>query len=120
MRYFKVPVEIEAVQWTGNNLSEIRDFMGYVHWSRIDGLHIPTLEDSKKAQHFATVGDYIVKGVCGEFYPCKAHIFELTHKPIKEKPMFTDPNKTVIICSLALVATMAIQAGAILLIASIV
>lgn len=90
--YRKKPVVIEAVKWTGDNLREIIDFTGlhpsankwtwdeYAAVVREDGLKIFTLEGS----HMATVGDMIIKGVQGEFYPCKPDIFAATYDQATE------------------------------------
>jgi hypothetical protein len=77
MKYRKKPVEIDAIQWTGDNKLEIFDFcnMSYINNQE---LRIQTLEGSM----IASVGDYIIKGVKGEFYPCKPDIFELTYEKI--------------------------------------
>lgn len=70
-KYVKRPVTIEAVQWTGDNIDEIREFAGDV-MSYVDGvLHLSTLEGTV----VASVNDYIIKGIAGEFYPCKPDIF---------------------------------------------
>jgi hypothetical protein len=45
------------------------------------GLIIKTLE----GEHIATIGDYIIKGVSGEFYPCKPDIFEQTYEMVGEE-----------------------------------
>ena len=87
MKARKKPVEIECVQWTGQNDKEILDFCGrenayftrYVN-GNLDGdvawnLYIRTLE----GEHKALIGDYIIKGVHGEFYPCKYDIFHETY-----------------------------------------
>jgi endo-1,4-beta-mannosidase len=75
-QYRKKPVVIEAVQWTGDNRSEIFAFAGkFAVWGDVSGMIIKTLE----GQHIASVGDYIIKGVNGEFYPCKPEIFEKTY-----------------------------------------
>lgn len=75
-KYRKKPVTIEAVPWTGNNLAEINEFMK--KFIRVIGLtlEIPTLEGNMKA----SLGDYIIKGVNGEFYPCKPDIFAKTYE----------------------------------------
>ena len=83
-RYTKKPVSIEAVQWTGTNRTEILNFCtdGYVNYSNSKlepELKIQTLEGLMSA----TVGDYIIKGVKGEFYPCKPDIFALTYDEVK-------------------------------------
>lgn len=68
---------IEAIQWTGDNLPDIRDFVGEdVTDDMRFGLTIQTLEGPMSAQE----GDYIIKGVKGEFYPCKPDIFEATYE----------------------------------------
>ena len=79
-KYIKRPVEIEAIKWDGDNIKAVMDFMS---WRNADhdkqsGLVIYTLEGS----HKANVGDFIIKGVKGEFYPCKPDIFELTYKEV--------------------------------------
>lgn len=85
----KKPVGIEAVRWTGDNLREVIDFTGlhpsaekwtwneYETVVRESGLKIFTLEGPL----MATVGDWIIKGVKGEFYPCKPDIFAATYEP---------------------------------------
>lgn len=74
--YRKKPVEIEAVRWTGENASEILDFIGDARETNFDPeLSIKTLE----GWHCASVGDYIIKGVHGEFYPCKPDVFEMSY-----------------------------------------
>lgn len=79
-KYRKRPVIIEAIQWDGNkmNLNKIVDFMGYYEFAK-GNLIINTLEGRMKA----SPGDYIIKGVNGEFYPCKPDIFEKTYEPVE-------------------------------------
>jgi hypothetical protein len=76
-KFRKKPVVIEAVRWTGTNQDELARFMGVVGTcgGKVD---IHTLEGTMKAD----VGDWIIKGVKGEFYPCKPDIFEATYEPI--------------------------------------
>lgn len=47
-------------------------------------LKIKTLEDANGSVHYASIGDWIIKGVNGEFYPCKPDIFEKTYEPVSE------------------------------------
>ena len=86
MPFFKKkPVIIEAVQYTGDEscLADI-DVMGLTGYSRrinddcdeLVQLIIPTLE----GDHAANPGDWIIKGVHGEFYPCKPEIFQKTYE----------------------------------------
>lgn len=80
-QYRKKPVEIEAVQWTGNNCIEVAEFMfgTNVYINNIKGyVEIETLE----GKMFAEVNDYIIKGVKGEFYTCKPDIFEQTYEEV--------------------------------------
>lgn len=92
MKYRKKPVIIEAVQYTGNNLEEVIAFTGkhprfnewfkswedYIaHVSSDNGIFkIFTLEGVMDA----SIGDYIIKGIKGEFYPCKPDIFAATYE----------------------------------------
>ena len=79
MKYRKKPVVIEAVQWTGENIKEVLDFMQWrnANHDEVNGLSIHTLEGN----HCATIGDFIIRGVQGEFYPCKPDIFEQAYEP---------------------------------------
>ena len=81
MKYRKKPVVIDAVQYHGNNSEEVTRELGMEHgthhyFTETGGLMILTLE----GEHIASVGDYIIKGVKGEFYPCKPDIFEATYE----------------------------------------
>jgi hypothetical protein len=69
----KKPISVYAVQWTGDNLDEIKEFDKDAFFFK--QLVIPTLEGN----HLAIIGDYIIKGIAGEFYPCKKDIFEKTY-----------------------------------------
>jgi len=79
-QFRKKPVVIEAVKWEGTNVKEIMDFMKWRNASHDEqhGLVIHTLEGN----HSALVGDMIIKGVQGEFYPCRDDIFRLTYDPV--------------------------------------
>jgi len=79
-KFRKKPVIIEAVQWDGENFSEIEAFTTNVSVVGNKRLVIPTLEGIMEASE----GDWIIKGVAGEFYPCKPDIFEQTYEPITD------------------------------------
>ena len=85
--YRKKPVVVEAVQWTGENHGEMCEFIVPEVFEIIPrvGLVIHTLE----GDHHASPGDYIIKGVNGEFYPCKPDIFAKTY----ESATLTPPNE---------------------------
>jgi hypothetical protein len=77
-QYRKKPVVIEAVQWTGN-IQEVSAFAGESLESLTgDTLWIKTLEGGLTAR----MNDWIIKGVCREFYPCKPDIFESTYEKV--------------------------------------
>lgn len=79
-KYRKKPVTIEAIQWDGKNLSEIDNFMGRIFENKEIILVIHTLEGDMEA----SVGDYIIKDVNGEFYPCKPDVFAKTYEEVTE------------------------------------
>ena len=79
-RYKTKPCEIEAIQYTGNNIIELLDWgKGKLLWNDEDDLFIDTLEGRMKAN----INDYIIKGLRGEFYPCKPDVFEKKYEKIK-------------------------------------
>lgn len=101
-RFRKKPVVIDAIQWTGNNIDEVMPFFGDLSKLPSDGIHvqpgighvpalghliIPTLE----GDHTALPGDWIIKGVKGEFYPCKPDIFGITYEPETTSPASAAP-----------------------------
>ena len=85
--YRKKPVVIEAIQWDGSmdNMEAIN-----AHWPELRTTHLSSHNPSRtvrewgigtlEGHHKVSVGDYIIKGVKGEFYPCKPDIFELTYE----------------------------------------
>lgn len=92
-KYRKKPIVVEAIQWTGSNLEEIRNFVGndlienYIKHFDIErtlikqtlaGIAINTLEGTIIVNY----GDYIIKGVNNEFYPCKPDIFKQTYEEV--------------------------------------
>ena len=79
-KYRKKPVVIEAVQFTANDWHAARDFVGSAAKETPEGLVIHTLEGDM----LASLNDYIIKGVDGEFYPCKPDIFEKTYEPVTD------------------------------------
>ena len=89
------PVVIEAIQWTGQNHREMWDFLTgktddylevsgehfYIDHAAVrGGLVIKTIEGPL----VASIGDYIIKGVKGEFYPCKIDVFAKTYERIPD------------------------------------
>lgn len=90
--YIKKPVAITAIQWTGKNEKQVIDFCsGNAVLDRLTSgeteLYIATLEDggNRNIKHLASINDFIIKGVNGEFYPCKPDIFFATYKSAEYK-----------------------------------
>lgn len=85
MKYIKKPIIIDAIQFndTPERLVEIQEFMDKditVDYADNDNpkLKIETLEGIMEA----SIGDYIIKGIKGEFYPCKPDIFEASYNKV--------------------------------------
>lgn len=82
MRYRKKPIVVDAWQWNGENPAKWPPYLRDVPVSQIvDGhkviqLRIATLEGDLCASR----GDWIIRGVEGEVYPCKPNIFEATYE----------------------------------------
>ncbi len=94
-KWRKKPVVVEAVQWTGENKLEILTFCGSKAsfekeiFKDEEELFIWTLEGTMKA----TTNDYIIKGVNGEFYPCKEDIFRKTYDLVIEDNSLQEDNR---------------------------
>lgn len=96
MKFQKKPVVINAIQWTGDNIEDVLMFTGkhpkwdtwfknmddYIHHVRLEHntFKVFTLEGVMTANQ----GDWIIRGVKGEHYPCKPDIFEATYELIEE------------------------------------
>lgn len=90
-RYRKIPVEVDAIQWTGDNKDAIEAFThGKARLKIVPGpgrgvheaLVIHTLEGDMRA----ALGDWIIRGVESEVYPCKDSVFRKTYEPLDEQP----------------------------------
>lgn len=94
-KYVKKPVEVEAIQLKEDNIIEVFDFLDGANYKETKSaeelqyfskamleqgyIEIETLEGMMKA----SFGDYIIKGIKGEFYPCKPDIFIATYEEVK-------------------------------------
>ena len=97
-KFRKKPIVIEAMEWTGDNYVELNKFVeggepvALPIGEALPGrrlregdersLLVVTLEGEMRA----SVGDWIIKGMKGEFYPCKPDIFEATYEPANQPP----------------------------------
>ncbi len=80
MKYRKKPAVIEAIQYDGKNIMEITEFCPQAHGLFYkDSFLISTLEGLMRCRQW----DWVIKGVKGEFYPCKPDIFEQTYDKVK-------------------------------------
>ncbi len=92
MKFRTKPVVIDAIRWDGANIEEAIAFIdiaslpddgeyvggpGLGFTPPLGTLDIPTLEGTMTAN----AGDWIIRGVKGEFYPCKPDIFDATYEP---------------------------------------
>lgn len=84
-KFVKKPVVVEAIQYNGLNITEIESFVGAklsTIMSSVEDtqLIIPTLEGDMKVSK----GDYVIKGIKGEFYPCKPDVFKSTYNVVED------------------------------------
>lgn len=88
MKFRKKPVVIEAVQWDGDNFIELSRWAhanlhpaaDLIITGNSDCLMVRTIEGILHA----SLGDWIIRGVKNEYYPCKPDIFEATYEPVDE------------------------------------
>lgn len=80
--YRKLPVEVEAIRWDGDitTMHAVVALAGGndLRMDQLGRLIIPTMEGDMTAER----GDYIIRGVKGEIYPCKPDIFRETYEPV--------------------------------------
>lgn len=88
MKYRKKPIEIEAAQLSYGNAEQIAEWCG----GRVDTRIKTDFKTKTKAVAITTLegvmwadeGDYVIKGIKGEFYPCKPDIFEASYDAVDE------------------------------------
>ena len=82
--YRKKPVVIEAVQWLGTaqSFNEIVSSFPSMKWNPGEMGSKTFIVETLEGEHVASCGDYIIKGVAGEFYPCKPDIFLKTYEEL--------------------------------------
>lgn len=89
MKYRKKPVVIDAFQWTGGP-DQIEDPVWICDAIREDRVRfenagtegVALLIDTLEGTHRANPGDWIIRGIKGELYPCKPDIFAKTYEPV--------------------------------------
>jgi hypothetical protein len=89
-QFRKKPVVIEALQYDGTNQNAIKRFTQGGCYTDVNDPNRPLfMIRTLEGEHVASVGDYIIKGVKGEFYPCKPEIFDQTYEPEIPSPAAT-------------------------------
>ena len=81
MKFRKKPIIVEAIQWTGNNVEELNNFASgsscFISFA-YDRVYIETLEGTM----YAISGDWVIKGIKNEVYPCNLDVFKATYEPL--------------------------------------
>lgn len=80
-QFRKKPVVIEARQ-TGQDYDEDCDILGWCGGHPLKESECLFYIDTLEGAHYVRPGDWVIKGVQGEFYPCKPDIFEQTYEPV--------------------------------------
>ena len=87
MKYRKKPVVIEAVQYTGKNKREVLKFampdLSEDALNAAEIMNLPVVIGTLEGDMTVSVGDFVICGVKGEFYPCKPDIFEATYDAVE-------------------------------------
>lgn len=105
MKFRKKPVVIEAIQVKEDNDLEIMKFMGVTSLTCRDLSDDPDepavaiMIETPDGDMAASVGDWIIKGLKGEFYPCKPDIFNMSYDEVVEHPcpMCDDTRKVHVV-----------------------
>ena len=85
MKFRKKPVVIEAVQFTQQSEDQVFNFITCNKYPIFNNEGEPAIKiQTLEGEMTASLGDYIIKGVNGEFYPCKPDIFEKTYEKVEE------------------------------------
>lgn len=82
MKYVKKPIPIEAIQYDGTNFNDLSEFAGLNICKSDDDIIVHTLEGDMKMKN--KTGDYLIKGIEGEFYFCEKNIFEKSYQLFEE------------------------------------
>ncbi len=89
IKYRKKPVVVEAIQWNGTNDLDIINFAAPAAYFFYDldsqdkqDYHADLVISTLEGDMTASVGDYIIRGIDGQFYPCKPDIFKKTYEKV--------------------------------------
>ncbi len=85
MKFRKKPVEVEAWQFTKETKDQVFNNITCNHYPGFDVMGEPIIIiETLEGKMIAQIGDWIIKGVNGEFYPCKPDIFEKTYEALED------------------------------------
>jgi hypothetical protein len=85
--FVKKPVVIQAIRWSGENDDRVKGFVGSLEglpelgWRRIEDRAAQVYDKLHGTWVRMAVGDWVIKGVKGEFYPCQDDVFRETYDP---------------------------------------
>ena len=102
MKYRKKPIEVDAIQFTNENKDQVFNFITCNKYPTFDKDNNPTIKiQTLEGDITASFGDWIIKGVANEFYPCRNDIFKKTYDLAEsnlEKETIKIPNIKNHIC----------------------
>jgi hypothetical protein len=89
MKYRKKPIVIEAIQFTGWNQDEVLAFaipdLSKEACRAAKTMKLPVVIETLEGNMTATPGDWIIRGIKGECYPCAPDVFALTYEPVESQ-----------------------------------
>lgn len=83
MRFRKKPIIVDAVEWIGINREEILEFCPLASWGSSGGVSIRRKEGGYT---IVNEGDWIIRGIDGEFSVCPPDVFERNYEAVTESP----------------------------------
>jgi len=85
MKFRKKPVVVEAMQFTNETKNQVFNFVNCNRYADFDSKYNPILViETLEGNMVASLGDWVIKGVNGECYPCKPDIFEKTYEKVED------------------------------------
>jgi hypothetical protein len=105
-RYRKLPIEIDAVQWTGTNAAELAAFAPG-KWRTVDTedrtddpeITAEVFDELHSTWVGMRTGHWVIEGIAGEFYPCADHVFAVTYERVGAAPRCELPDGPSAVCN---------------------
>lgn len=95
MKYRKKPIVIDAIQWDGSKKAWDKIMaLGRVRWKPGEMGSETFIIETLEGDMIVRVNDFVIRGVAGEFYPCKPDIFEMTYEPVEAEPIEQEQLET--------------------------